>query len=274
MSAGVDARGAVGVGTVGPAAAGAAVTTADGAGGAAAVAGIPGIPGVAGVRDVAREQGAVAALVALAAVLPVAVLPGECVLLPDDVAPPPGSALLGEVVSDAGPLLAWRAASEAVDDRRARAADAAWRVGVAWVRTGLCERLADRAVDRLRGRSIGGTATVNLPPVRLVLADAALAHLEAQALLARVTTERGELAEPEEPAARGEPADVGPVPASTLARVTTVLDRASRAVHNLFGASGFVDGEAARLARTIDLLGHASGTLPTGATGGGEGEDA
>ena len=61
--------------------------------------------GVPGVRDVAREQGAVAALVALAAVLPVAVLPGECVLLPDDVAPPPGSVLLGEVVSDAGPLL-------------------------------------------------------------------------------------------------------------------------------------------------------------------------
>lgn len=224
--------------------------------------------GVPGVRDVAREQGAVAALVALAAVLPVAVLPGECVLLPDAVAPPPRSVLLGEVLSDAGPLLAWRAASETVDDRRARAADAAWRVGVAWARTGLCERLANRAVDRLRGRSIGGAATVNLPPVRLVLADAALAHLEAQALLARVT------AEPGEPAGRGGPADAGPVPAATLARVTTVLDRASRAVHNLFGASGFVDGEAARLSRTIDLLGHASGTLPTAATGGGEGEDA
>nr|WP_146177754.1 acyl-CoA dehydrogenase family protein [Sphaerisporangium cinnabarinum] len=270
MSAGVDARGAVAEGAVSTAAAGAGVATADGAGGAAAVAGIPGdrgTAGVAGVRDVAREQGAVAALVALAAVLPVAVLPGECVLLPDAVASPPGSVLLGEVLSDAGPLLAWRAASEAVDDRRARAADAAWRVGVAWVRTGLCERLTDRAVDRLRGRSIGGTATVNLPPVRLVLADAALAHLEAQALLARVTAEPGELAE------RREPADVGPVSATTLARVTTVLDRASRAVHNLFGASGFVDGEAARLARTIDLLGHASGTLPPGATGCGEGED-
>lgn len=219
--------------------------------------------GVAGVRDVAREQGAGAALVALAAVLPVAALPGECVLLPDDVAPPPGSALLGEVLSDAGPLLAWRAAaSEPVDDGRGRAADAAWRVGVAWARTGLCERLADRAVDRLRGRSIGGTATVNLPPVRLVLADAALAHLEAQALLARVTAEPGE---------RG---DDRSVPATTLARVTAVLDRTSRAVHNLFGASGFVDGDAARLARTIDLLGHASGTLPTGATPGGEGQDA
>ncbi|WP_340697709.1 acyl-CoA dehydrogenase family protein [Cellulosimicrobium funkei] len=218
--------------------------------------------GVPGVRDVAREQGAVAALVALAAVRPVAVLPGECVLLPDDVAPPPGAALLGEVVSDASPLLAWRAASGPVDDRRGRAADAAWRVGVAWARTGLCERLADRAVDRLRGRSIGGTATVNLPPVRLVLADAALAHLEAQALLARVTAEPGEQA------------DEGPVPATTLARVTAVLDRTSRAVHNLFGASGFVDGDAARLARTIDLLGHASGTLPAGTIGGGEGQDA
>ncbi len=96
----------------------------------------------------------------------------------------------------------------------------------------------------------------------LVVADAALAHLEAQALLARVTAEPGEQA------------DDGPVPATTLVRVTAVLDRTSRAVHNLFGASGFVDGDAARLARTIDLLGHASGTLPTGTTGGGEGQDA
>ncbi|WP_086149566.1 acyl-CoA dehydrogenase family protein [Cellulosimicrobium sp. KWT-B] len=255
MSAGVVSRdaGTVSAGVVAPGAAGGAATS---------EAGVARVTGIAGVRDVAREQGAVAALVALAAVLPVAVLPGECVLLPDDVAPPPGAALLGEVVSDASPLLAWRAASGPVDDRRGRAADAAWRVGVAWARTGLCERLADRAVDRLRGRSIGGTATVNLPPVRLVLADAALAHLEAQALLARVTAEPGEQA------------DEGPVPATTLARATAVLDRTSRAVHNLFGASGFVDGDAARLARTIDLLGHASGTLPTGATRGGEGQDA
>ncbi|SIQ87161.1 Acyl-CoA dehydrogenase, C-terminal domain [Cellulosimicrobium aquatile] len=256
MSAGIVSRdaGTVSAGVAAPGAAGGAATSG---------AGVARVTGVPGARDVAREQGAVAALVALAAVLPVAVLPGECVLLPDDVAPPPGSALLGEVLSDAGPLLAWRAAASGpVDDRRDRAADAAWRVGVAWARTGLCERLADRAVDRLRGRSIGGTATVNLPPVRLVLADAALAHLEAQALLARVT------AEPEERA------DDRPVPATTLARVTAVLDRTSRTVHNLFGASGFVDGDAARLARTIDLLGHASGTLPTGATRGGEGQDA
>ncbi|MGO1288319.1 MAG: hypothetical protein ACTMIC_07360, partial [Cellulosimicrobium funkei] len=98
MSAGVVPRdaGTVSAGVAAPGAAG---------GAAISGAGTARVTRIAGVRDVAREQGAVAALVALAAVLPVAVLPGECVLLPDDVAPPPGSVLLGEVVTDAGPLL-------------------------------------------------------------------------------------------------------------------------------------------------------------------------
>lgn len=220
------------------------------------------------LRDVAREHGVVAALTALAALHPVAALPGECVLLPDDVPPPAGAARVGVVASDDGALVVWRAArpgaaaadgASTVDgeppaaDDAVRVADAAWRVGVAWVRAGLCERLTEQAVERLRGRSVGGTTTVNLAPVRLVLADAALAHLEAQSLLGRPAAGRA-----------------APVPAATLARVTAVLDRSSRAVHNLFGASGYVDGEAARLARTIDLLGHASGTLPTGPAGGRE----
>ncbi|MBM7817927.1 hypothetical protein JOE63_000404 [Cellulosimicrobium cellulans] len=252
--------------------------------------------GPADLRAVARELGAVAALTALGGLLPVAALPGECVLLPDDVPPPGGWARVGEVVSDVGTLLVWRSPrTEAAPGPAAPAvgttgpavpapketvaistADAAWRVGVAWVRTGLCERLTDRAVERLRGRTVGGTATVNLPPVRLVLADAALAHLEAQALLGGVAARD---------AAAGSP-DRGPaVSGSSLARVTAVLDRSSRAVHNLFGASGYVDGDAARLARTIDLLGHASGTLPGrvsgtpggtpgGAPGSEEGQDA
>lgn len=236
--------------------------------------------GPADLRTVARELGAVAALTALGGLLPVAALPGECVLLPDDVPPPGGWARVGEVASDVGTLLVWRApraaeapgpAAPAADAGVAtNAADAAWRVGVARVRTGLCERLTDRAVERLRGRTVGGTATVNLPPVRLVLADAALAHLEAQALLGGVASRDGA------PAA-GSPARPPVVSGSALARVTAVLDRSSRAVHNLFGASGYVDGDAARLARTIDLLGHASGTLPgrdSGTPHGREGQDA
>ncbi|MFD4991207.1 acyl-CoA dehydrogenase family protein [Cellulosimicrobium cellulans] len=243
------------------------------------------VDGPADLRAVARELGAVAALTALVGLLPVAALPGECVLLPDDVPPPGGWARVGEVVSDVGTLLVWRAprAAEAPgpaaraaevpgpaapdEGVAAGAADAAWRVGVAWVRTGLCERLTDRAVERLRGRTVGGTATVNLPPVRLVLADAALAHLEAQALL-------GGVASRDEAPAAGSPDRRPVVSGSSLARVTAVLDRSSRAVHNLFGASGYVDGDAARLARTIDLLGHASGTLPAGALGREEGQDA
>ncbi|WP_426310254.1 acyl-CoA dehydrogenase family protein [Cellulosimicrobium sp. E-16] len=223
------------------------------------------VDGPADLRAVARELGAVAALTALGRLLPVAALPGECVLLPDDVPPPDGWARVGEVASDVGTLLVWRApraaeapgaAAPAADAGVATsAADAAWRVGVAWVRTGLCERLTDRAVERLRGRTVGGTTTVNLPPVRLVLADAALAHLEAQALL-------GGVASRDEAPAAGSPDRRPVVSGTSLARVTAVLDRSSRAVHNLFGASGYVDGDAARLARTIDLLGHASGTLP------------
>ncbi|WP_264030992.1 acyl-CoA dehydrogenase family protein [Cellulosimicrobium sp. SH8] len=232
----------------------------------------PRVDGPADLRAVARELGAVAALTALGGLLPVAALPGECVLLPDDVPPPGGWARVGEVASDVGTLLVWRSprteaapgpaapavgatgpAAPAADERVVTStADAAWRVGVAWVRTGLCERLTDRAVERLRGRTVGGTATVNLPPVRLVLADAALAHLEAQALLGGVAARD----------AAGSPDRGAAVSGSSLARVTAVLDRSSRAVHNLFGASGYVDGDAARLARTIDLLGHASGTLP------------
>lgn len=212
--------------------------------------------GPADLRAVARELGAVAALTALGGLLPVAALPGECVLLPDDVPPPGGWVRVGDVASDVGTLRVWRAPRAAVaPGAGARATDAAWRVGVAWVRTGLCERLTDRAVERLRGRTVGGTATVNLPPVRLVLADAALAHLEAQSLL-------GGVASREEAPAAGSPDRRAMVSGSSLARVTAVLDRSSRAVHNLFGASGYVDGDAARLARTIDLLGHASGTLP------------
>ncbi|MFF2268699.1 hypothetical protein ACFVTZ_10535 [Cellulosimicrobium cellulans] len=231
------------------------------------------VDGPADLRAVARELGAVAALTALGGLLPVAALPGECVLLPDDVPPPGGWARVGEVASDVGTLLVWRApraaetpgpaaraaevSGPAAPDEgvAASAADAAWRVGVAWVRTGLCERLTDRAVERLRGRTVGGTATVNLPPVRLVLADAALAHLEAQSLL-------GGVASRDAAPAAGSPDRRPVVSGSSLARVMAVLDRSSRAVHNLFGASGYVDGEAARLARTIDLLGHASGTLP------------
>ncbi|MCB7135523.1 hypothetical protein [Cellulosimicrobium marinum] len=198
------------------------------------------------VRDTARTAGAAEALAALAALLPVAALAGECVLLPETVAPPAGAQRVGAVAGETDDLLAWRvgrgADGTAADGPAADgpAADAAWRVGVAWVRTGLCERFCEQAVDRLRGRTVGGTATVNLAPVRVVVADAALAHLEAQTLLSRP----------------------GPVTAARLARVDDVLTRSARTVHNLWGAAGFVDDAPARLARTIDLLGHASGRLP------------
>ncbi|MBD5785595.1 acyl-CoA/acyl-ACP dehydrogenase [Cellulosimicrobium terreum] len=113
---------------------------------------------------------------------------------------------------------------------------ALWRAGVARVRLGLCDRLLERAVERLRGRTVADTPTINLAPVRLTVADAAAAHLEAQVLL-------------DQPDVPG---------AARLATVDAALDRSLRLVHNLFGASGYVDDEPARLARTIDLLGHVS----------------
>jgi alkylation response protein AidB-like acyl-CoA dehydrogenase len=225
------------------------------------------------LRHVAREQGVEAALTKLIDLLPIAALPGEWIVLPVN-APEPDANLprvkMSEVLSDNGKLLVWRVVVPNVNvldcgrssnrasislsegDALVRADDANWRVGVAWVRLGLCERLAVWAVERLQTRTINGMPAINLPTIRLVLADAALAHLEVQTLLTQAAF-----------GADFSVSDMGNgVSSGRLERITSLLDRTSHAVLNLFGASGFVDGKPSRLARTADLLGHASGNLP------------
>ncbi|MBD7952115.1 acyl-CoA dehydrogenase family protein [Oerskovia rustica] len=194
------------------------------------------------VRAVARTRGAAAALTALASVVPLACVPGGYVLLPAGLTPPDGALRTADVPTPEVPLTVWHVPPDgtAVDPRSA-AADLAWRTGVAAVRLGLAERLLETACDRLRGRTVAGSPTIDLPPVRLAIADAVLAHLTSRALLS--TAEDG-------------------LPATTLGTVTAALDDSGRTVLNLFGASGYLDDTPGRLARVAELLGHASGTLP------------
>lgn len=195
------------------------------------------------VRGLARTRGAAAALTALARVTPAACAPGGYVLLPDDLAPPRGAVRVTSVATPEDPLTVWHV-PRGVDASGPPAAtatgatgtdDLAWRTGVAWVRLGLAERLLEMATDRLRGRSVAGTATVDLPPVRLAVAEAVTAHVTARILLSAPR-------------------------ATTLATVTALLDGSGRTVLNLFGASGYLDDTPGRLACAAELLGHASGT--------------
>ncbi|KXK58493.1 hypothetical protein AWW66_29495 [Micromonospora rosaria] len=62
-----------------------------------------------------------------------------------------------------------------------------WTAGLLWLRLGLAERSLAHAVAHLRGRSVAGTVTLNLPMVRGMVADAAAGLAEAHALLETVT---------------------------------------------------------------------------------------
>lgn len=191
---------------------------------------------------VARTHGAAAALTALADVVPVACVPGGYVLLPPDLTPPDGAHRVADVPTTEAPLTVWRVPPDGgVLAPRSAAADLTWRTGVAGVRLGLSERLLETACDRLRHRTVAGTATIDLPPVRLAIADATLAHLMSRALLSTVEDA---------------------LSATTLGTVSAALDDSGRAVLNLFGAAGYLDDAPGRLARVSELLGHASGTVP------------
>ncbi|SCL35027.1 Acyl-CoA dehydrogenase, C-terminal domain [Micromonospora nigra] len=123
--------------------------------------------------------------------------------------------------------------AELVARRLPRAAppDPAWTTGVAWIRLGLAERLLARAAAHLRGRSVAGAPTLNLPLVRALLADAAAGVAEARALL---DTDAGD--------------------PSTLRRVHEGLDEVGRRCLHLFGAAGFLaDGPGSEV-RASELL--------------------
>ncbi|MEK8227040.1 hypothetical protein NKG05_14640 [Oerskovia sp. M15] len=193
------------------------------------------------VRALARTQGAATALSALASIVPLACVPGGYVLLPEDLTPPDGAVRVTDVPTPEAPLTVWHvphAGGDRPSDhlRRPRVADRR-RVGPPRA----VRKLLETASARLRGRAVAGTATIDLPPVRLAIADAVLAHLTSRALLS--TAEDA-------------------LPATTLGTVAAALDDSGRAVLNLFGASGYLDDAPGRLARAAELLGHASGTVP------------
>jgi alkylation response protein AidB-like acyl-CoA dehydrogenase len=106
-----------------------------------------------------------------------------------------------------------------------------WSVGLGWLRLGLADRFLAQAVEHLRGRKVQDTVTLNLPPVRVLLADAAASIAEADALLA-----------------------AGPDFAA-LHRAHRALDEAGRVCLHLFGATGFLaDGPGSEV-RAAELLG-------------------
>ncbi|WP_117212767.1 hypothetical protein [Allorhizocola rhizosphaerae] len=106
----------------------------------------------------------------------------------------------------------------------------AWPSGVAWVRLGLAERLLGQATEHLRHRTVQQTATLNLPLVRAMLADAAGGIAEAAALFA---------------AAPGSPA---------LHRIHRSLDEVGRLCLHLFGAVGFLATGPGGDVRASELL--------------------
>ncbi|WDZ83421.1 hypothetical protein [Micromonospora cathayae] len=187
-------------------------------------------------RLVAYTDGPAAALTALHAATSPAVLPvgpGGHTLLPADV-----DATCDRYTTPAGPRPRDGAGPELgrIGDLVARRfpdggpAGPDWTTGVAWIRLGLAERLLNRAAAHLRGRSVAGTTTLNLPMVRGLVADAAAGIAEARALL-----------------------DTDPTPLD-LTRVHQSLDEVGRTCLHLFGAAGFLADGPGGEARVSELL--------------------
>jgi hypothetical protein len=105
-----------------------------------------------------------------------------------------------------------------------------WQVGVCWVRLGLAERLLAAAAAHLRGRTVQGTATLNLPQVRAMLADAAGCVAQAHALLATARDD------------------------APLRQAHRELDEAGRLCLHLFGATGFLSHGPGEQVRASELL--------------------
>jgi len=197
-------------------------------------------------RLLAYTDGPVAALVALHAAASPAALPvgpGGHVFVPADVdadcdryTTPAGcrlragehQPLLDRVTAAGGELVARRIHDGGPDPDTGPA----WTVGVAWIRLGLAERLLAKAAAHLRGRTVAGTPTLNLPMVRAMVADAAGAIAEARALL---------------------DADPAPDPAA-LRQAHHALDEAGRTCLHLFGAAGFLAGGPGSEVRVSELL--------------------
>jgi len=190
-------------------------------------------------RLLAYTDGAAAALSALHAetspgILPVG--PSGHTFLPSLVyatsaGPRPGQRVLDRIVADDGEWIASHVPGGGPDPDTGPAwtTRIAWTTGIAWLRLGLAERLLERAAAHLRGRTVAGVITLNLPMVRGIVADAAAGIAEARALLDADT-------------------DAG------LYRVHLALDEAGRSCLHLFGAAGLLAAGPGSEVRVSELL--------------------
>lgn len=194
-------------------------------------------------RAEAREHGPLPALNFLASRVPPMVIPQGYLIGTAPIVASIEGHFVGSMPTPQGELFVIRGkAQSGVVDTALHAADRKWRYGVAWIRLGSCERFLADAIAWLRDRTIGGEQVTKLAPIRLAVADATLAQCEAEALLALDT----------------------PPTAARFDAITRSLDQSFELTLSMWGAEAFVDGTAAKLARVIDLLGHASGYLPKG----------
>lgn len=212
---------------------------------------------VAGARALARDAGPVAAVTFLHAELGGAVLPagpGGHVFVPKDVVqrcdaygtpdgPRPwprggaGERWLADVPLGPHTMVALHVPGAGPGG--AHLTPDAWSLGLGWVRLGLADRFLTRAAEHLRSRKVQDTVTLNLPPVRVLLAGAAAGIAEAHALL------------------------TGQPDRADLHRVHRALDEVGRVCLHLFGATGFLaDGPGSEV-RVAELLGDTYSPLST-----------
>jgi hypothetical protein len=214
----------------------------------------PAVPvGTAVLRAAARDSGAVAAVTLLHTGLGGAVLPagpGGHVFLPGDVVercdaygtpdgprPRTGERWLADVPLGSDTMVALHVPGAGPGG--AHPTPDAWSLGLGWIRLGLAERFLAGAAEHLRGRRVQDTVTLNLPPVRVLLAGAAAGIAEAHALL------------------------TGQPDGADLHRVHRALDEVGRVCLHLFGATGFLTGGPGSEIRVAELLGDTYSPLST-----------
>lgn len=196
----------------------------------------------------ARQKGSIAALAELSR--QVAPPRGQrYVLLPHSEAAPAGGHQVEALDAEDGQIVVWalaptqsgsgseaEAGAESGEVRSRRE----WRWRVHAVRLGLSQRLLTVAVDHLKGRRIGKVPTINLPAVRLIVADADLLHQTAAISLERHVRDADE---------------------ASLRTAAAEIDDAVLAAMSMLGATGYVDAAPGRLARIVDLLGQSVATV-------------
>lgn len=181
------------------------------------------------LADLADERGSTAALAALLESGPPDLIEGRYLLIPATHLLD-GAVRVGEVATDTEALAVVRVT-------RPGAASPSWRRGVVAIRLGLSRRLLRLAALRMRTRRIGDESGLNLPPVRLAIAETELAHGQVEQLLLQATP----LSDPQ------------------IELAHALLDDAGRRSLHLFGAAGYVDDAPGRLAECLSLLGHVEG---------------